>query len=451
VKIQPQDNGDVRLQTTLRRIVGAGLVGSAAVLSLSRLDNVQVTAFEKSPVAREAGAWISLTVTGQKVLTKLVPPHEINAIAYRPPDKAVYVTRHWKTGESLIRRYSSEDLKEDYIQARTHRAPLLQLLLAHHPAGSVQYGSRISDINVQGAEAVLRADDGSTAGTYDLVVAADGLYSGIRRKFWPEHKVGYRGAVAYRCVFDKSRVAHIAELHDDSSSWSRNGEIVFLSELGLGQYGVVIIRAETPEHAASLRWERSIGAGGLERLRGLYGHWDPVIGRVLDAVDDIQAYPLESGPWLRQLSKEERVAFIGDAAHPTAGAYGAGAAMGFCDGWALYRALQGTRRRVGTQASSVVAATGYDVPAALHVFEETRLPYLLRVERQIAFDAQDKQYVAEAGNGDSEEWVARLKETAGLFNQWLTEHDVELEVQKALMSWDRHRDYSQEAAPRAQL
>lgn len=437
------------------RIVGAGLVGSAAVLSLSQLDNVVVTAFEKSPVAREAGAWISLTVTGLKVLTKLVPVHEINAIAYRPPDKAVYVTRHWKTGESLIRRYSSEDLKEDYIQARTHRAPLLQLLLAHHPAGSVRYGARISDVEVLqgGTEAVLRSDDGSTLGPFDLVVAADGLYSGIRRKYWPEHAVGYRGAVAYRCVFDKSKVAHIAELHDDSSAWTKNGEIVFLSELGLGQYGVVIIRAETPEYTASLGWEKSIGAGGLDRLRTLYSGWDPVIRRVLDAIDNIQAYPLESGPWLHQLFREGRVAFIGDAAHPTAGAYGAGAAMGFCDGWALYRALQGTRRRIGTRARPVVATTGYDVPAALRVFEEARLPYLLRVEHQMAIDVQNKQYVAAAGDGDAEEWVARLKETVGLPNQWLTEHDVELEVQKALISWDRHRDPSDEPAsnPRAQL
>lgn len=428
-------------------------MGSAAVLSLSRLDNVQVTAFEKSPIPREAGAWISLTVTGQKVLTKLVPPHEINAIAYRPPDKAVYVTRHWKTGESLIRRYSSEDLKEDYIQARTHRAPLLQLLLAHHPVGSVHYGSKVSDIEVQGAEAeaVLRSDDGSTLGTFDLVVAADGLYSGIRRKYWPEHKVGYRGAVAYRCVFDKSKVAHVRELHDDSSAWSKNGEIVFLSELGLGQYGVVIIRAETPEYAASLRWERSIGDAGLKRLRGLYDSWDPVIRRVLDAIDDIQAYPLESGPWLRELSKEGRIVFIGDAAHPTAGAYGAGAAMGFGDGWALYRALQGTRRRVGTQAKAAVATTGYDVAAALRVFEEIRLPYLLRVERQMTIDAQDKQYVAAAGDSESEEWVARLRETTGLLNRWLTEHDVELEAQKVLMSWGRNLDYGQEHGLRSQL
>lgn len=346
------------------------------------------------------------------------------------------MTRHWKTGESLIRRYSSEDLKEDYIQARTHRVPLINLLLSHHPPGSVHYGCRVSDVEVEGGKAILRSEDGKAVGSFDLVVAADGLYSGIRHNYWPEHRVAYRGAVAYRCVFHKSKVAHIKDLSDDSSAWRRGGEVVFLSELGLEQYGVVIIRGETPENAAKLRWEGSIHQGGLERLRGLYADWDPVIRRVLDAIDDIQAYPLESGPWLQELSRDERVVFIGDAAHPTAGAYGAGAAMGFCDGWALYRSLEGTRRRPGTQASAVVAETGYDVSSALRVFEETRLPYLMRVERQMSLDVEDAKYVAVAADDDAE-WIARVKET-GLQNQWLTEHDVELEVQKALMSWDRY-------------
>lgn len=93
--------------------MGAGLVGSAAVLTLSQLPDIDVVAFEKAPRAREAGAWISLTVTGLKVLTKLIPSTEINAISYRPPDRAVYVTRHWRTGDVLLRKYSSDDLKED--------------------------------------------------------------------------------------------------------------------------------------------------------------------------------------------------------------------------------------------------------------------------------------------------------------------------------------------------
>ena len=142
----------------MSRVVGAGLVGSVAVLAHSRLPNVEIVAYEKSTIAREAGAWVSLTVTGLKVLTKLIPPSEINDIVYRPSDGGVYVTRHWRTGDSLSRRYSSEELREDFIQARTHRWPLLRLIRKHIPEGSTKYGRRVVDINTadQGAKLVFK-------------------------------------------------------------------------------------------------------------------------------------------------------------------------------------------------------------------------------------------------------------------------------------------------------
>lgn len=227
-------------------------------MALSRLQDVEVVGFEKSPVPREAGAWISLTVTGQLVLTKLISPAKINEIVYRPPDRAVYVTRHWRTGEDLVRQYSSEHIKEDFIQARTHRWPLLKLLTDHHPKGAVQYGKQVTGVKTSEVGAKLKFANGGTTSEFDLVVAADGIYSGIRRQYWPDRQVQFKGAVAYRNVFHKSRVAHIKELHDDSSSWRRDGEVVFLSELGLDQYGVVIIKTEEPDYAATLRWERSI-------------------------------------------------------------------------------------------------------------------------------------------------------------------------------------------------
>ncbi|CAH0038890.1 unnamed protein product [Clonostachys rhizophaga] len=404
-------------------IVGAGLVGSAALLALSRLQDVEVVGFEKSPAPREAGAWISLTVTGQLVLTKLISPEKINEIVYRPPDRAVYVTRHWRTGEDLVRSYSSEHIKEDFIQARTHRWPLLKLLTDHHPKDAVQYGKQVTGVRTSEVGAKLEFANGRTTSDFDLVVAADGIYSGIRRQYWPDHHVQFKGAVAYRNVFHKSRVAHIKELHDDSSSWRRDGEVVFLSELGLDQYGVVIIKTEELDYAATLRWERSISQEGLNRLRDHYKDWDPVISKVLDTVEDIQAYPLDTGPWLRELTREDRVVFIGDASHPTAGAYGAGAAMGFGDAWALYRSLELTRRR-GRQETA-----GYDLHKALQVFQQTRAPFLLRVEQQIALDRDTAKYLAEAA-GDEDEWKRRFKES-GASIRWLQEHDVELEVLKA--------------------
>jgi salicylate hydroxylase len=294
-------------------------------------------------------------------------------------------------------------------------------------------------VSARGAE--LTFDNDETAGTFDLIVAADGLYSSIRRQYLPEHHVIYKGAVAYRTIFPKSLVAHIQGLHDDSSAWLRNGEVVFLSELGLGKYGIVLMRPESPEYASKLRWEHSIDTDKIQRLRDLYKDWDPVIGKVLEVINDIQAYPLESGPWMPELHMDNRVAFIGDAAHPTAGAYGAGAAMGFCDAWALRRALQGTRSRTG----DADRPGGYNVAAALRAFQATRAPFLRRVETQMALDKEDARYVAAAGD-DEEEWMARFDETKPQ-DQWLTEHDVELEVQNAIMAktFERRQSYVQEA------
>jgi 2-polyprenyl-6-methoxyphenol hydroxylase-like FAD-dependent oxidoreductase len=52
-------------------VVGAGLVGLTATIALSRLPNVVVQCFERSPGPREIGAWISLHVSGEQ----LVPRH----------------------------------------------------------------------------------------------------------------------------------------------------------------------------------------------------------------------------------------------------------------------------------------------------------------------------------------------------------------------------------------
>lgn len=141
-------------------------------------------------------------------------------------------------------------------------------------------------------------------------------------------------------------------------------------------------------------------------------------------MEDIQAYPLDSGPWLLELTRDDRVVFIGDASHPTAGAYGAGAAMGFGDAWALYRSLELTRRRCRRETA------GYDLHKALQVFQQTRAPFLLRVEQQMAIDRATAKYLAEAARNE-DEWKRRFKES-GASIRWLQEHDVELEVLKAV-------------------
>ncbi|WOO80725.1 FAD-dependent monooxygenase sorC [Vanrija pseudolonga] len=406
-------------------IVGAGLVGSAAIVGLSKLPNTSVVAFEKAPDPREGGAWISLTSSAFQALANLVPLSDINNIVYRPVQGGDYQHRHWRTGELMHGAKTSPHIRPEFAAARTTRPTLHATILKRCPPDTIRYGHRVTGVQIQDdGRARLDFDNGDDEGDFDLVVAADGLYSPIRRKYHPNDSVKYQGVAAYRSVFPKERLAPVAHLLNPDTSvwWGPGGEMIFLSELGLGTYGIIVILRDEEEVAKSLRWESEHTL--LDKLRTHFAKWDPVVPAVLDLLPDIQALPLESGPWLESLTQDGRVVFVGDAAHPTAGAYGAGAGMGYADAWGLYCALSGMSTGQGT-------GTSYDVPAALQVFDKARLPFLHRVAKQFVVDEINGKYIA-AAKGDEEEWIKRFKETAPARIKWLVEHDVELEVIKQL-------------------
>ncbi|RDL35179.1 Uncharacterized protein BP5553_07110 [Venustampulla echinocandica] len=414
-------------------IVGAGLVGATAAIALSRLRGVSVAVFERSPGPRETGAWISLTVSGLIILDKLIDLEKVQNILYRGDHNGTYVTRHWRTGEIIASNPSSPHVANRFHQARTHRVPLLNVLLSNVPQGVIQYDRHVVGHEV--TESGVRLNfKYSASETFDLVVAADGLFSKMRRHYVPD-EVRYRGSVAYRKLFPQSQVAHITGLHNDSSSWRKDGEVMFLSPLGLGQYGIVAIIRETDEFAETLQWAHSTGKEGLERLRKHFATWDPIIDEVLQTMTDIDAYPLDSAPWMKQLVRHDRIAFVGDAAHPTAGAYGAGATMGQGDCWALFRSLQESYWQPTSVMETDLPAnhiprSRYDLQRALQLYDATRRPFLARVELQIQLDGADGSYISEAAD-DEEEWIRRFQERHR--NQlWLTEHDVEAEFVKTL-------------------
>lgn len=230
-------------------------------------------------------------------------------------------------------------------------------------------------------------------------------------------------------------MSHIKERPDDSSSFRRGSNIVILSRLEPGVYSFAAFLQEPEEFAQTLRWEHALGQSGIERLKGKLKGWHPLVQEVVAALPAVDAYPLHAAKWMENLIRDDCVAFVGDAAHPTAGGWGTGSAFCFSDVWALYRSLQ----RTYSFQSPSKPPTGYDVPYALHLFDETRRHFLLRVERQFEYDRLDGLYVSEAMD-DDEEFARRYRERYTLI-WWILEHDVDAKWQE-VEAEERHQYYS---------
>lgn len=412
-------------------IIGAGLVGTSAAIALSKLPNVEVTVYEKSTGPQEVGEWIGLTESGMEVLDKLIDISDVNRILYRGDHNASYISRHYFTGEIMGSAESSEGIRHDLRQGRTTRVPLHNVLLKNVPSKNIKYGYYLSNIEFHPDHAKVLFENGDEV-CADLVVAADGIYSRIRRKIYPESTLSYKGSVCYRAAFPESIIRDIEGLPDDTSCWHGEKGIFFASRLGNGLYGVVAGIPESSELAAQLKWKETISETVFGRISDHFKGWNAIVRELLKRVPNFKSYPLEHAPWLKTLIYKDRLAFAGDAAHPTSGAYGSGACFGFNDVWVLYQALLHSSHSLNQESSLITLE--YDLPKALRIFDETRAPFLSRVERQIALDQELSKAAWKAA--DYAELVERFKEH-GFFIQhwWMRQNHSSADMQKVMLKY----------------
>ncbi|KAH8693841.1 hypothetical protein BGW36DRAFT_300332 [Talaromyces proteolyticus] len=423
-------------------IVGGGLAGAAAAGVLSRLPNVKVRAYERAPAIREAGAQIAVMVTALKVLRRMLSPAAwdyLQSMLYRGEGADGIHHRHWRTGE-ILSTATSPDTARHMQEGRVSRVSLHRTLMMDVPDGVFEYGREVVKVETsyRQKEVTLHLKNGDTK-TADLLVVADGLYSKIRSQYLPETDITYKGLVAYRINFPASKLAHIGDLPNDSSSFRKGSNVVILSHLEPGTYSFAAFLQEPEEFAKSLRWEHALGQPGIDRIKSKLVGWHPLIGKILDALPGIDAYPLQGTKWMEHLIRDDTVAFVGDAAHPTAGGWGTGSAFAFADVWTLYRSLHRTYR---TRPKPMDAdKVPYNIPYALHLFNETRRHFLQRVERQFDYDKIDTKYVSEA-LGDEEEFVYRYRERY-TSTSWILEHDPDARWQE-VEAEERHQHVQQE-------
>ncbi|MGA4844929.1 FAD-dependent monooxygenase [Streptomyces sp. G5(2025)] len=332
-------------------IVGGGIGGLAAAIALQRR-GWHVEVLEKAPEFTEVGAGISLWPNALCALDALGLADTVRSLG---AEEATGGVRDRK-GRWLSRTDNAELARRfRYPLVVLHRAELLRALREALPSRSLKPGSEVSGVREEGGRLVV--DHRSGESRADLVVAADGLRSALRRALWPAAPAPrYAGYTAWRAVTEP-----LAEPPSAGAvSWGRGERIGFTALPGDRMY--CFATATLPEAAA-------LGTSDHAELLRRFGGWPDPVPALLAAVpaDAVLRHDLYDLPPLSTFVRG-RVALLGDAAHAMTPNLGQGACQALEDAVTLAHCLDATA----------------DTDAALRSYDRLRRPRTQAITRRSA-------------------------------------------------------------------
>ena len=299
-------------------VVGGGVGGLAAAIAI-RSAGWEVEVLERGTVRAAPGAGLALWPNGVRALRALGLGDALAPIAARVPEMALH-----RAGGRVLGRFDGAAVERRWGAPllAVHRADLLAAELDHLGAGRVRQCTEVELVEEGG----VRLTDGSVLEA-DLVVGADGLGSVTRSVVLSDGPPRPAGIVAFRGVAPADGPVPAGE-------WWGAGALAGLLPLpGDRAYWYVAARAREVEAAAGER-PAAVAAALAERLSPLVAD---AVGRTAPGL--IVRHELADRRAGRRLVGE-RLALLGDAAHPMLPFLGQGACSALDDAAALARALQ---------------------------------------------------------------------------------------------------------------
>lgn len=296
-------------------VVGAGIAGLATAVALARR-GVSCQVYEQTGRLGEVGAGLQLSPNSVRLLHRWGLADRLAATAVRA--EAVEM-RRW-SDDRVLRRSQLGAHSEELFGApyyAVHRADLHRALLELLPPGTLRLGARCVDVREDAEGAELTFEDG-TRRRAGVVVGADGIHSAVRARLVADTPRN-SGESIYRGLVPAERVPFAFAAHNPAGDgpepkvvlWLGPGQHVVCYPVSAGAW--VSFAATAP--AGDWHTESWTAEGSVTDLVDAYAGWHPHARDLLAAADRVTRWALhDRDPVTRWTS--ERLALVGDAAHP---------------------------------------------------------------------------------------------------------------------------------------
>ncbi len=315
-------------------VAGGGIAGLTAAVALAA-HGFEVVLFERVAEPREIGAGIQLSPNAMTVLERLGVASELMARVCEPQ---ALVIRDAGSGAVLTRVPLGPDARSRYgaPYCTMHRADLQAALLAtarRQPVIDLRLGAEVDEVRASDSVAFTAAGE---AESFDVLVAADGIRSGIRQNHFRHPGPRPFGLTAWRALVPIGDAARAVDTNVVGLWLGAGAHLVHYPVVSGTRLNVVVIAAAS--HA-------------VPPLQPFGGN----ARRLVETAPDWIASPLfeldPHVPWCKG-----RVALIGDAAHAMAPSAAQGGAQAIEDAWVLAAKLATDPTRPGRALANYESA-----------------------------------------------------------------------------------------------
>jgi 5-methylphenazine-1-carboxylate 1-monooxygenase len=351
-------------------IVGAGIAGLTAALSLHQV-GFRPIVYETVAHMAPLGVGINVLPHAMRELTELGLLDDLKAIGVEI-DALVYLTRH---GKPIWHEPRGAAAGYNWPQIAVHRGELQMLLvrktLERLGPDAIRFGHALADLETDATGVTAHFVDRTTrasrgARRAELLVAADGIHSAVRQKFYPHEGLPkWNGVTLWRSTSRTSKV-----LGGRSMLWAGHARQKFVAypikyDPATGETllnWICDLKRDTGDMPAREDWSRR--GERSDFLPGFAGWTWPGIDvpALVGASGDIFEFPMVDRDPLPNWTFG-RATLLGDAAHPMYPIGSNGATQGIID----------------ARAFAFHLATAPDTDSALRRYENERRPATSRI------------------------------------------------------------------------